>query len=355
MDGIRVVRVWSYIAPNNGFWLRILDFTSFMVTSTIGSLLITKVNIVIGTSPQFFTVCAAYIVSRLKSIPFVFELRDLWPQSIKAVGAMSDSVLLRLLKWVEKYLYKAADAIVPVTHSFKGYLVDRGIPSSKIHVVTNGVNLAHFSPRKRDEILLKKMNFGNHFICGYIGTHGLAHGLETLLDAAEHLLINGHSDVRILFIGDGARKLSLKAEAESRGLTNVVFIDTVPKSEVVLYWSLLDVSIIHLRPIDLFSNVIPSKIFESMAMGIPLLHGVAGESAEIVEREKVGVVFGSGDHKALCDGILHLKADRDVVDSYRRRCLEAAPKYDRVRLASELLSILEMLAQGPIGRRKIMK
>lgn len=355
MDGINVIRVWSYITENDGVVLRIFDYISFMITSTIGSVLVSKVDIVIGTSPQFFTACAAYLVSRFKRIPFVFELRDLWPESIKAVGAMSDSMILSLLEWVEQYLYKSADAIVPVTHSFKGYLVERGIPFNKIHVVTNGVNLSHFSPRQRDEFLLNKLGFGNHFICGYIGTHGLAHGLETLLDAAEHLSANGHSDVCMLFLGDGARKLSLKAEAESRGLTNVVFIDTVPKSEVVMYWSLLDVSIVHLRPIDLFSNVIPSKIFESMAMGIPLLHGVAGESAEIVEREKVGVVFGSGDHKALCDGILHLKADRDIVDSYRRRCLEAAPKYDRVQLASDLLAILEMLVQVPIDRRKAMK
>jgi glycosyltransferase involved in cell wall biosynthesis len=347
--------VWSYITANDGFFLRVLDYISFMVTSTIGSFLISKVDIVIGTSPQFFTACAAYLVSRFKRIPFVFELRDLWPESIKAVGAMNDSVILRLLEWIENFLYRGAAAIVPVTHSFKSHLIERGIASEKIHVVTNGVSLSHFAAISRDGILLKKLGLDNHFVCGYIGTHGMAHGLETLLDSAELLQKNGYSDVKILFLGDGARKLSLKEEAESRCINNVVFVDTVPKSEVVRYWSLLDVSIVHLRASELFSNVIPSKIFESMAMGIPILHGVPGESAEIVEREKVGLVFNSGDHNALYRGILHLKSSRQVFDSYRKNCLKAAPHYDRVRLAGDLLLILKTVAEAAKSKPGVKK
>lgn len=351
--GIRVIRVWSYITANDGFFRRSLDYLSFMVMSILGSFFISKVDIVIGTSPQFFTACAAYFVSRSKRIPFVFELRDLWPESIKAVGVMSDSVILRLLECIEGYLYRSADAIIPVTQSFKLHLIERGIASEKIYVVTNGVDLSHFSVRCRDEDLVKKMGLDSHFICGYIGTHGMAHGLETLLDSAELLLRQGHSDVSILFLGDGARKLSLKAEAESRRLTNVIFVETVAKSEVVRYWSLLQASIVHLRATELFSNVIPSKIFESMAMGIPILHGVPGESAEIVEREKVGLVFSSGDHIALCEGILELKANRQLFDSYQKSCLLAALNYDRVRLAADLLSILDTLVQGPrVGSEK---
>jgi glycosyltransferase involved in cell wall biosynthesis len=353
IEGVRVIRVWSFVTANDGFVLRVLDYISFMVTSTIGSFLVLKVDIVIGTSPQFFTACAAYLVSRFKRIPFVFELRDLWPESIKAVGAMNDSVILYLLECIEKYLYRMADAIVPVTHSFKRHLIERGIASEKIHVVTNGVNLSHFSASSRDRVLLKKLGLDNHFICGYIGTHGMAHGLETLLDSAEWLQRQGHSDVSILFLGDGARKLSLKEEAESRRINNVIFVDTVPKSEVVHYWSILDVSIVHLRSSEMFSNVIPSKIFEAMAMGIPILHGVSGESAEIVEREKVGVVFSSGDHHALSQGILYLKNSRQVFNSYRKNCLEAAPHYDRVRLAADLLFVLETVVAAAKGKPEI--
>lgn len=341
MEGIRVIRVWSYIAANEGFLRRILDYVSFMVSATLAALFVRKVDLVIGTSPQFFTACAAYLVSTMKRIPFVFELRDLWPESIKAVGAMGDSFAIRMLERIEMFLYRKADAIVSVTHSFKRKLIERGIEGNKIHVVTNGVDLSRFSPIERDVVLAKELGVEGCFVGGYIGTHGLAHGLETLLDAAQMFLKQGRDDLRLLFLGDGARKAELKADAERRGLTNIIFVDSVPKDEVVRYWSLLNVSIIHLRDTDLFSTVIPSKMFESMGMGIPLLHGVPGESAGIVEREGVGIAFPSGNHRALCAAMLLLKDDTDRYALLRQRCLDAAPNYDRSRLAGEMLTVLD--------------
>jgi glycosyltransferase involved in cell wall biosynthesis len=341
MEGIYVVRVWSYITANEGFLRRVLDYISFMVAATLAAQFVRKVDLVIGTSPQFFTVCAAYFVSRLKRIPFVFELRDLWPESIKAVGAMGDSLAIRFLERIEMFLYRKADAIVSVTHSFKRKLIERGISGDKIHVVTNGVDLSRFTPIKRDEVLAKEIGVEGCFVGGYIGTHGLAHGLETLLDVAEIFMKEGCNDLRLLFLGDGARKAELRADAKRRGLVNVIFVDSVPKSEVVRYWSLLNVSIIHLRNADLFSTVIPSKMFESIGMGIPLLHGVPGESASIVEREKVGIVFRAGDHKALHNAIMLLRDNHDLLDQYRKHCVEAAPNYNRSRLAGEMIAILE--------------
>ncbi len=348
MEGIHVIRVWSYITANEGFLRRVLDYLSFMVLATLVAPFVRKVDLVIGTSPQFFTACAAYLVSRMKRIPFVFELRDLWPESIKAVGAMGDSLVIRVLECIEIFLYRKADAIVSVTHSFKRKLIERGIGGDKIHVVTNGVDLSRFAPIKRDAVLAKELGIEDCFVGGYIGTHGLAHGLETLLDAAEMFLKQGRNDLRLLFIGDGARKAELKVDAGRRGLTNVVFVDSVPKAEVVRYWSLLNVSIIHLRKTDLFSTVIPSKMFESMGMGIPLLHGVPGESAGIVEREKVGIIFHSGDHRALHDAMMLLKDNHELFEQYRNRCSEAATKYDRFRLAGEMLAVLEGVRRKPL-------
>jgi glycosyltransferase involved in cell wall biosynthesis len=338
--GIDVLRVWSYISPNEGFVLRVADYISFMLSSTVGAWFTKNVDVVIGTSPQFFTVCSAYLVSRFKGIPFVFELRDLWPDSIKAVGVTSNSVILRVLKNVEYFLYKRSDSIIAVTHSFKRHLVKNGIPERKIHVVTNGVNISHFKPVERDQTLIKSLGLEGRFICGYIGTLGMAHGLETLLDAAEHLLREGNLDVCILFLGDGSCKASLKSDAQRRGLTNVVFIDTVSKTDVVRYWSILDISIIHLRPSDIFENVIPSKIFESMAMGVPLVHGVPGESAEIVQREEVGIVFRSGDFRALSECILTLRRHNEIRKDFSAKCLKAAQKYNRVTLAADILSVI---------------
>lgn len=341
MAGLRVIRVWSYITANEGFVRRILDYQSFMVSATLASLFVRGVDVVIGTSPQFFTACAAYAVSRLKRIPFVFELRDLWPESIKAVGAMKESAAIRALERVELFLYRKASRIISVTHSFKQKLMVRGVDGDKIAVVTNGVDISRFAPRPRDAALTRELGLEGKFVAGYVGTHGMAHALETLLEAADALRKRPDGDAyRILLLGHGARKAALMEQAQRMGLDNVIFLDSVPKEEVARYWSLLDVSIIHLRKTELFTTVIPSKLFECMGMGIPVLHGVAGESADIVRREGVGEVFEPENVEQLVEGLVRMRNDGTAYEAYRANCLNAAGKYDRSTLALEMLNVV---------------
>ena len=342
MDGLRVIRVWSYITANEGFVKRILDYQSFMVTATLAAIFVRGVDLVVGTSPQFFTVCAAYAVSRLKRVPYVFELRDIWPESIKAVGAMRDSAVIRMLERIELFLYRWAARIVSVTHSFKRILMARGVDGDKIHVVTNGVDMSRFRPSPKDPELVRRLGLEGRFVAGYVGTHGLAHHLETLLEAAERLRRDPDgADVHLILLGDGARKQALKDEAARRGLDNVTFIDSVPKEEVARYWSLLDVSIIHLRKTELFTTVIPSKLFECMGMGLPVLHGVAGESAEIVRETGVGLVFEPENAAELVDQLYRLRRDPALYEQCRRQGLEAARSYDRTALALKMLAVLD--------------
>jgi len=344
ISGIRVIRVWSYITANEGFVKRILDYQSFMLSATLAAPFVRGVDVVVGTSPQFFTVCAAYFVSRMKCIPFVFELRDMWPESIKAVGAMKDSAVIRVLERMEIFLYRKAARIVTVTHAFKDTLIRRGIDGAKVDVVTNGVDLSHFVPQAKDAALVQKFGLQGKFIAGYIGTHGMAHALETLLEAALTLQQTpGSENVRLLFLGDGARKQDLAAQARAMGLRNVLFLDSVPKDQVVRYWSLLDVSVIHLRKTDLFTTVIPSKLFECMGMGLPVLHGVAGESADIVRREQVGEVFESENAQLLVDGLLRMRDQSDTFATYQRNGLVAAKRYDRKNLAQAMLQVFKHL------------
>jgi glycosyltransferase involved in cell wall biosynthesis len=310
------------------------------------------VDLVVGTSPHFFTACAAYAVSRLKRIPYVFELRDLWPESIRAVGAMQDSRWLDRLERVELFLYRKAAAVVSVTNSFRQNLIKRGIEPDKIHVVTNGVDGSRFTPRQKDAALVAELGLQNKFVAGYIGTHGMAHALETLLRAAQRLRARPDGDdYRLMLLGDGASKPSLMAQADTMGLDNLLFIDTVPKDEVVRYWSLLDVSIIHLKKTELFKTVIPSKLFESMGMGIPVLLGVAGESADIVESEGVGVTFDPEDDAALCAALVQLREDPDAYSRYRARALAAARNYDRATLACGMLRVLESIVGDTTSAR----
>ncbi|EGV20644.1 hypothetical protein ThimaDRAFT_0422 [Thiocapsa marina 5811] len=228
MDGIEVVRVWTYIAANSGFAKRTLDYLSFMVTGFLAGLVQRRPDVIVGTSPQFFTNCAAWMLSVFRWRPFVFELRDLWPESIKTVGAMEDSAALRLMEHLELFLYRRAAVVVAVTESFRRNLISRGIDGEKIQVVTNGVDLTRFRPMERDPELAERLGLTGKLVAGYIGTHGMAHALETVLEAARRMaaLPEGR-DVRFVLLGDGAQKQALKATAEQMGLANVVFLDSV--------------------------------------------------------------------------------------------------------------------------------
>ena len=352
MDGIEVIRVWSYITANEGFTRRILDYLSYMFMAILAGPFVRRIELVVGTSPQFFTACAAYVVSRYRRVPYVFELRDLWPESIKAVGAMRDSALIRLLERLELFLYRKAARIVCVTHSFRETLIRRGIDARRISVVTNGVDMTRFSPVPKDAELVAELGLAGKFVAGYVGTHGLAHHLETLLDAAGRLrTLPGGGVFHFILLGDGARKQALVEDAARRGLNNVTFIDSVPKDQVARYWSLLDVSVIHLRKTELFQTVIPSKLFECMGMGLPVLHGVVGESAQIVRDEGVGIVFEPENADALVAGLQRMQADKAAYAGFETHCLVAAKKYDRAQLALQMLDELALAAQAPVPAR----
>ncbi len=342
MDGIKVIRVWTYITANVGFTKRILDYNSYMVSAILASPFVRKPEVVVATSPLLFTACAGYVVGRIHRIPFVFELRDIWPESIKAVGAINNTLVLRFLEHIEMFLYKKATKIISVTQSFKKILVSRGVDPAKIEFVINGVDISRFKPTSRDTGLEARFDLKGKFVAGYVGTHGMAHALETILEAAKKIqkMKNG-DDFKFIFLGDGARKVELKKKAQKMELDNVTFIDSVPKEEVVRYWSILDVSIVHLKKTDLFKTVIPSKLFECMGMGIPILHGVAGESAEIVEKEGVGLVFEPENNVMLCEKLIQLKKNSDLYSRLQAQCLRAAMRYDRSKLAGKMLGILE--------------
>jgi glycosyltransferase involved in cell wall biosynthesis len=351
IDGIEVVRVWSYVAANTGFTRRVADYLSYMFSAVLGGPFIRRVDLVVGTSPQFFTAIAAYVVSLCHRVPFVFELRDIWPESIRAVEAGRDAIWMRWLEKLELFLYRRARLVVAVTWSFRDNLIRRGIAAQKIRVVTNGVDLTRFTPSRRDERLAAELGLSGRFVAGYIGTHGLAHGLGTILAAAELARsVPGGERFRFLLLGDGAQKSALVDEARTRGLDNIVFVDSVAKEQVPRYWALLDVALIHLRKADLFASVIPSKLFESMGMGIPVLLGVKGEAEEIVRRTAIGLPFEPEDPVALLEALLACARDDSVRARWRANALAAAAEYSRRALAAAMLRELVAAVEAPRKR-----
>lgn len=345
IEAIRVIRVKTYIAANEGFGRRTLDYLSFMVSSFIAGLWQRRVDVIVGTSPQFFTVCSAWMLSLFRRRPFVFELRDLWPASIRVVGAMGQSRWLSALEHLELFLYRRANRIVAVTGAFRRELAARGIDASKIVVVPNGVDLARFVPRERDPLLAREYGFEGRFVVGYIGTQGLAHALDNVLDAAA--ILNDEPDIVFLLAGSGARHDALVEEARARRLDNVIFLPRQPKSAMPAVWSLCDVSLIHLKNVPLFASVIPSKIFESMGMGLPMIVAVPpGEATGIVEDTGSGVAVAPGDPAALADAIRALRDDGERRARLARSSRDAATRYSRDRLADAMLKDLREAASS---------
>ena len=350
MDGIEVVRLWTYMAPNEGYARRVLDYLSFMAMGMLAAPFLPRPDVIVGTSPQFFTLIAAWWTSVMKRRPWVLELRDIWPESIKAVGAGGQGAIFTLLQRIEMFLYRRATRIVTVTNSFRRVLVERGVPAEKIAVVTNGVDLTRYSPREKDVELVRELGIEDHFVAGYIGTHGMAHGLDTLIEAAEALAREpGSRNITMLFVGDGARRAELAAEAERRGLKGVRFIGPVPKEEIARYWSVLDLSVIHLRRTELFTTTIPSKMFECMGMGIPIALGVEGEALEILDRHKAGAGVTPEDSAGLARLVRALASDPSQLAQYRANGLAAAKQYDRDTLARAMLEQLA-ITTAPSGR-----
>lgn len=348
ISGIRVVRVKTFIAANAGRYKRIADFLSFMGSSYVAGLVQERPDVVVATSPQFFAAIAGWALSTMHRRPFVFELSDLWPESIIAVGAMRPSLALRLLEHLELFLYRQAGAVVALTGSFRENLVRRGIPGEKIAVVTNGVELSRFSPRARDWELAQSLGIErHHFVAGYLGTLGMAHGLRNVLDAAEVLK---NDPVRFLFVGSGAERESLVAEAERRGLGNVIFVAAQPKERMPAYWSLCDVALVHLKDTPLFRTVIPSKLFEAMGMGLPvLLAAPEGEASRIVLGENVGLHVPAADAESLAGAVRFLQASPAHVARLAAASLAAAPRWSRERQAREMLAAMAPLV--PVGKR----
>jgi colanic acid biosynthesis glycosyl transferase WcaI len=340
MSGIRVVRVKTYISANRGVMRRTLDFVSYGVTATIAGLSEARPDIVCATSPQFFAAVAGWLIGAARRVPFVFELGDLWPLSISAVGAMKKGVALSLVERVELFLYRHSARVAALTHAFKRNLVGRGIDPAKIDIVINGVDLPRYAPRPRDPAFERDWMLAGKFVVGYVGTHGMAHGLINVLDAADRLRCDDH--IRFLFVGAGAERDMLTETAHARGLTNVIFAPPQPKDAMPAVWSVVDVALVHLKDSLAFAEVIPSKIFEAMAMGLPILFAApAGEATELVERHGAGITVPAGKPDDLADAVRRLASDAEARNRFAKASLAAAPKHSRETQAREMLDVFE--------------
>jgi glycosyltransferase involved in cell wall biosynthesis len=274
----------------------------------------------------------------------VLEVRDLWPDSIAAVGAMRASWLLRFLAWLERRMYAAATRIVTVGRGYQQELEARGVPAEQISVIPNGVDRDRFDPAADGAPLRARYAPQGEFLCSYVGTIGMGSGLAVVLRAAERLREQGRRDVVFLLVGDGAVREDLEREARERGLAQVVFTGRLPKSEMPGVLAASDACLVHLARQPLFRTVMPSKIFEAAAMARPIVLGVEGFAAEVVEGAGAGICIEPENAEQLVAAVLRLAADRELGRRLGRAGQERiAAAYDYSELARAYAGLLRLV------------
>ena len=350
IDGVQVIRTWTYLAPNSGNGKRILNYVSYMISSVLCFLFFCRrPNLIIATSPQFFNGWAGTIASWLKWCPFILEIRDIWPESIVTVGALKkNNLLVRILERLEKWMYRSANHIVTVGNGYRDNILSKVDVADRISVVTNGVDLDVFSPQQPSKDFLQKHGLEDRFVCSYVGTIGMAHGLGVVLRASEILKSLGREDVVFCLVGDGAHREKIERDVVESNLGDMVrFTGRLPKSEMPMVLASSDCLLIHLKKTDLFATVIPSKIFEAMAMERPLVMGVQGESADIVEDSGAGIGMESDNEQQLVDAVLKLKDDDDLRNRLCHNGRKFVSKhFTRDSLAKKMLEVMEQVVGG---------
>ncbi len=309
MNGVKVVRTWLWPLPNRKSFERMLNYASFCLSAALTGIFVERPDVLIATSPQLLVGLSGWWLSRLKRVPFVFEIRDLWPESLSAVGMQDQSLLYAFLSRIAKFLYRKSDHIVVVTPAFKDHLISYwDVPAEKISVIYNGVETQLFHPSTDTSELRRELNAEGKFVVSYIGTMGWAHGLNTLIEAAL-IMQSSQPNVLFLLVGEGADKERVIELSKSKGLHNLLFVGQQPREKIPDYINASDVCLVLLKKTDVFKTVIPTKMLEFMACGRPIILGVDGQARTIVEEAAAGMFVEPENTKGLVEAVRALSAD----------------------------------------------
>lgn len=314
-NGVKVIRVWLFTTGNTGATARLLNYLSFMFSSIIAGLWSGSVDCTIATSGPLFTALAGYIISTIKKAPFIFDVRDIWPERIYAGTNMKRDTLIKTLEKIEIFLYKKAARIIAVTNGIKNNIISKNISEGKVTVITNGVDMEIFSPQPRNKTLSEKLGIGEStFTVIYVGTLGLLQDLNLMVTCAERL--KDYKNILFLIIGGGAKRDKFIDMVKRIGLTNVKILPPIPQRELCNYINLSDIGINANTDHPHNSMAIPVKIFPYMACAKPIILANRGEIAHLVKKYNVGLCVPPGDIEAFTNAILEFYHKRELCKQY---------------------------------------
>lgn len=351
LNGVHVHRNWTYITPNKGFLKKTIGHASFWLSTrwnTGGRM--PPPDCVIGTSPTFFAAMAAAATARRHRVPFVMEVRDLWPAIFTELGVIRNQTVIRLLELWELALYRRATRVVTVTESFRRNLISRGVPAGKVVTITNGADTDYWTAAPEGARRLRaELGLDGKFVVLYIGAHGISQGLGSVVKAAGALA--RRDDIEFLFVGEGAEKQRLLEQASALQLRNLRFIEPVGRDGVRDFYSMADLCLVPLRNIPLFDTFIPSKMFEIMSVGRPILASLRGEAAEILQASGAATVVEPESAEALTRAIEDLAGNREATN--RRGAAGRAfvqERYSRAALAARYVGVMQEACAERGGR-----
>ena len=347
IHGVDVHRTWLWPLPNRKAHERIRNYASFFFSAALRGLTLPRPDVIIATSPQLLVALAGWWLAFARNIPFIFEVRDLWPESLAAVGiGNEDSLLHHALAKIAGFLYDRADRIVVVTPAFREHLVEHWrVPKEKIAIIENGVETDLFAPQPEasNQALRRQLNAEGKFVVSYIGTIGNAHGLETLLDSADQLG-RQYPQVLFLLVGEGAEKTRIRSLAQSCGLTNILFLDQQPREKIPAFISASDACLVLLKKTDVFKTVIPTKMIEFMSCARPVILGVEGQARQILEEAGAGLAIEPENAQALTQAITQLFQKPELGREFGKKGREyILQNLSRRRTAEDYIQIIEQL------------
>lgn len=343
-DGIAVWRCYTYAALHRSFLHRLFAYWSFTLSSFLAGLQVRHVDLVWGTSPPIFQGVTALLVARLKRVPFLFEVRDLWPDFAVQLGVLRQPLLIALSRRLEQFLYRHADRVLVNSPGFLAHVHARGVPPSRIALVANGVETAQFGPARRGEVVREEWGIGDRFAVLYAGAHGMANDLGTVLEAAS--LLRERRAIAFLLVGDGKEKANLMERAREMELDNVLFVPAQPKERMPDVLAAADVCLATLKAIPMFNTTYPNKVFDYMAAGRPTVLAIDGVIRQVIEISGGGSFVPPGDACALAEAVRRYYEDQAL----RQRQGRAARAYvvanfDRPQQACKFEALLRDMSR----------